>query len=376
MSEPDYYLRHSKFAAAVINNYDGEEPFHLYLRKYFRINKKHGSRDRRAISALCYNYFRLGTGVTQKMRIEERIHLANAIIPGEISELDERIEEQSQVFDSSRIFPFSAELSSEIHEHAFNDSFLIQPMVFIRIRPGYESDVLEKLNRYNVPFTELSENNIGFENNIPLDSFFKLNKEVLIQDTSSQRVAEFFNYIRHGRTNQLKIWDACAGSGGKSILAMDHFANATLTVSDVRRSILNNLHQRFRQAGLKDYDWFITDLTASAHTIGEYDLIIVDAPCSGSGTWSRTPEQLLFFKEVGIASYARKQKSILQNSIGALKKNGYLLYITCSVFKKENEEIVDDFADKFPVKLVHQQYLNGYTNRADTLFGALFQLSE
>ena len=102
--------------------------------------------------------------------------------------------------------------------------------------------------------------------------------------------------------------------------------------------------------------------------IGPFDLIICDAPCSGSGTWSRTPEQLAFFHPDRIGHYAKLQRAIVSNAIPYLKKNGMLVYITCSVFKKENEETITFIRDKFSIQSSPMELLKGYDKKADTLF--------
>ena len=97
-------------------------------------------------------------------------------------------------------------------------------------------------------------------------------------------------------------------------------------------------------------------------------------PCSGSGTWSRTPEQLYFFEESKIAYYANLQKKIISNAVKALKPGSVLLYITCSVFTEENEDAVNFIQEQLHLKLVSANYFKGYQQRADTLFAALFSL--
>jgi 16S rRNA (cytosine967-C5)-methyltransferase len=103
------------------------------------------------------------------------------------------------------------------------------------------------------------------------------------------------------------------------------------------------------------------------------DFIIADVPCSGSGTWARTPEQLKFFHQEKIAQYALLQQQIVSNAIPSLAKGGYLLYITCSVFKKENEENVNFIQKNLNLELLKSDYLKGYQMQADTLFAALFR---
>ncbi|MEJ7677274.1 MAG: hypothetical protein WKG06_05250 [Segetibacter sp.] len=142
--------------------------------------------------------------------------------------------------------------------------------------------------------------------------------------------------------------------------------------------MIQNLHKRFKEAGIKNYQSFIADLSniknlkAALHN-KTFDFIICDAPCSGSGTWSRTPEQLMFFEKEEITRYSNLQKSICTNSISFLKKGGYFLYITCSVFKRENEEIAEFITQRFPLTLIKTELLKGYEIKADTMFAALFQ---
>jgi 16S rRNA (cytosine967-C5)-methyltransferase len=175
-------------------------------------------------------------------------------------------------------------------------------------------------------------------------------------------------------STSLRVWDACAASGGKSILAFDIFKKIDLTVSDVRQSILFNLEKRFATAGIKNYHSFLSDLSSSAHLRNAaFDLIITDVPCSGSGTWSRTPEQLYYFEPHQIDRYSALQKKIVDNAIPYLKPGGFLLYCTCSVFKKENEEVVEYIQQQHSLQLIQSALMTGYTMKADTLFGAVFQ---
>ena len=205
----------------------------------------------------------------------------------------------------------------------------------------------------------------------------EVNREAVIQDFNSQRVGELvpIEELQKGA----RVWDCCAASGGKSIMIFDLISQIELTVSDVRQSIIHNLHSRFREAGIRRYNSFVADLTrpatlASSLAPATFDLIICDAPCSGSGTWSRTPEQLLFFKPEEINRYSNLQKSIATATLPYLKKQGYFLYITCSVFKKENEEVVRFIERHANGELLKMQLLKGYGMKADTMFAALFRL--
>ena len=104
----------------------------------------------------------------------------------------------------------------------------------------------------------------------------------------------------------------------------------------------------------------------------KFDIVICDAPCSGSGTWGRTPEQLAFFKTKKINQYSKLQKTIASNTIPYVKKGGYFVYITCSVFTKENEEVVAYITEKFKLKVKVMKIFEGYERKSDTMFAALF----
>ena len=105
-----------------------------------------------------------------------------------------------------------------------------------------------------------------------------------------------------------------------------------------------------------------------------FDLIICDAPCSGSGTWGRTPEQLSRFQKEKIEDYATLQKAIAVNASKCLKEEGLFFYITCSVFRRENEDVVEHIRQEAKLRLIEQRYVKGYEEKADTLFTALFRL--
>ncbi|MGE5106188.1 MAG: methyltransferase domain-containing protein, partial [Sphingobacteriales bacterium] len=193
---------------------------------------------------------------------------------------------------------------------------------------------------------------------------------------NSQRAGELMQLSTINlQPSTYKVWDCCAASGGKSILVKDVSGNIDLTVSDIRESILYNLKKRFDEAGIKNYNSFLADLSTVNCQLPatNFDLIIADVPCSGSGTWSRTPEQLYFFNNSAIGQYSQLQKKIITNVVLKLKPGGHLLYITCSVFKRENEELVNFIREKFHLQLIKQEVLKGYDKKADTMFAALLQ---
>ncbi len=364
----------------------------VVLKNYFKLNKQIGGKDRKYISSVVFGYYRLGK-LFNNNTLEEKLLLGifftsnyakdfTPILPIVLQEkanfsIKEKIREIPD-FNWGKIFPCINEISKQINAEAFAISHLQQPNVFVRIRPTMKNIVIEKLEKASVNFCEIKHNCLAFNSATPIDKVLIVDKEVVVQDYSSQRVYEFLELVKFENDNtSISVWDCCAASGGKSILAFDFVENINLTVSDVRPQILLNLKKRFETAGINTYQSFITDLaTSTIKSLPQkkYNLIILDAPCTGSGTWGRTPEQLAFFNIKKIKQYQLLQQKIIQNSVESLGQNSYFLYITCSIFQKENEENIAFILQQFPhLQLIKQELLVGYQFKADTLFAALFK---
>ena len=103
---------------------------------------------------------------------------------------------------------------------------------------------------------------------------------------------------------------------------------------------------------------------------GPFDGILVDAPCTGSGTWSRTPEMVSGFDVKTIIKFQSIQQKICATVIPFLKEDKPLIYSTCSVFKEENEMVVEFLLKNHALKLEEMKIIKGYTNSADSMFVA------
>lgn len=378
-------------AVSLIQGYNGSQPLVHYLKAYYTQEKKHGAKDRKYITHLCYSYYRLGHAL-KELTVKERLKIALFFAektPGYWSglykpdwiknwnaDLEQRvgfIEQLYPVFSIQHVYPWKEEMSEGVELPALSIGEFTQPDLFIRVRPGFETVVRTKLSNAAIPFQELSDATLALSNGTKLDTILEIDKEIVIQDLNSQRVRLL---LPAELPSPIRIWDCCAASGGKSILVYDYLSKVSLTVSDARSSILHNLKQRFERAGIDRYDAFIADLSVSTFTYtGEpYNLVICDAPCTGSGTWSRTPEQLAFFSTDKITLYTALQRKITQNVATTIQPGGYLLYITCSLFKRENEEIVKQLLEQnHALELVVQQLMTGYHQKSDTMFAALLR---
>ena len=376
-------------ATALIEAYEGDIPFHHYIKQHFRENSKYGSRDRKQISALCYSYFRAGR-LFLDQSLPDRIKSAWFICtvePGELlaffnAEWNDTVTlspaEKIRIFNSASIkdiFPLPDQLSKNIADvkDAFILSHLRQPNLFLRMRPGREATILYKLKKANISFEE-EGSTLVLANNTDISSIIDTDREVVIQDLSSQLTGEIIKVAATMIKSEMKgpkIWDCCAASGGKSLLAIDTIGNIELTVSDIRKSILENLQERFNKAGVRTYQSMVADLSKPVKGVRpQFDMIIADVPCSGSGTWGRNPEEMHFFHKEKLAEYIALQQQIISNTVPALLPGGQYLYFTCSVYEEENEGAVDYMVKNFGCHLNRMENIIGFDKRADTMFAA------
>jgi len=383
------YYSYINSAKDILTIYNGDEPLSSFLKKYFSANKKFGSKDRKHISHLCYCYFRLGK-MEMNMPIEEKIliglflcsdkpnEILAALKPEWNGNVGVPLSKKLLIINYSlliqEVFPWKDQLSQGIDHEKFCESFFTQPNLFLRLRPGKEKLVSQKLQHAKIDFTMISETCLALPNASKVDDVIKLDSEAVIQDYSSQQTGGFISSaIASLQRENPSVWDCCAGSGGKSIMMHDINQEIDLTVSDVRESILANLKKRFEEAGIKNYKSFIGDLSRNKSAIINLKskIIIADVPCTGSGTWSRTPEQLYFFDEREIEKFVTLQKKIVSNVLPHLQQDGIFIYITCSVFKKENEDVVTYIKENFHLQLKQMEVLKGYDKKADSMFVAV-----
>jgi 16S rRNA (cytosine967-C5)-methyltransferase len=369
----------------LINSYPAGTPLPFHLKTFFLKDKKYGSRDRKMISSCCYAYFRsyhLTKGWPEDERVLAGIFLqdqqSNPLLQSVRPEWDARITDplpEKLLYLNKKpveLFPFDSYVMGLKDRQSFVLSLLQQPDLFIRVRPGKAAIVENKLTEAAIPFTKIPPHAIRMANGAPVDRCLQLNAEAVIQDLSSQQVLQCLPELKP----HAGVWDCCAASGGKSILLYDCVRHPVkLTVSDIRESILEQLRKRLRESGINVQRIFKADLSMPnplpADTI--FDLLLCDVPCTGSGTWARTPEQSAGFKVSMISDFVMLQKKIVENSLPNLVNGGLLCYITCSVFSDENEGNVAWFQKTHSLTLLHQEYIEGSSQRADTMFVALLK---
>jgi 16S rRNA (cytosine967-C5)-methyltransferase len=170
---------------------------------------------------------------------------------------------------------------------------------------------------------------------------------VRIQDEGSQLVAEIAAACV-GEKRDARILDACAAPGGKTLTLAERLAGAHIVACEV--SPLRHSALRARVAAYADrVECWLSDAATLAEEEA-FDLVLVDAPCSGTGTLGRNPEIRHRLREENLARQAERQKRILGAALRAVKKDGRVVYSTCSLEPEENEQVVAAvIAEKVPM---------------------------
>lgn len=376
-----------KIARQFIQQYNGTEPLSRYLKTQFAREKKIGSRDRKAIASCCYAYYRcwpwLGSELSDE-RLLQSLYLTHQDTFGFLDAFHPHWDASLAMADKlNNLQPdvFSPEwtnaLSSAISGRLYLESLLVQPGMFLRLRPGKEKSVVRRLEAAGVAFRLHGAVTVELPAKTPVEEYITLNRDAVVQDWSSQEVfSNLLSFVNPGQS-PMPVWDVCAASGGKSILLYDLLkGNIQLTVSDVRTSILHNLRKRLSEAGVNLYHCISADLTKELPDElpqQQWPLIVCDVPCSGSGTWARTPEEAAFCRAEKITAYAHQQLAIVQQASKRLSADGVLVYITCSVFAVENERQVENIIRTTGLTCLQQQYIAGLERGSDTMFVAYFR---
>jgi len=200
--------------------------------------------------------------------------------------------------------------------------------------------------------------------------------QVEIQDLASQLIAQAVA-AQPGQ----KVWDTCAGAGGKSLAIAARLNNkGMLLATDLHAHKLDELKRRAKRAGFYNLRSFTWDASAPLQQPREvaqqqgFDWVLVDAPCTASGTWRRNPDARWRFNNADTRELLAIQKQILTCAAAGVRPGGRLVYATCSWQWAENEGQVREFLQaNLHFELVQQQLLGAPALDADTMFVAVLK---
>ncbi len=188
-----------------------------------------------------------------------------------------------------------------------------------------------------------------------------LNGAVELQDAASQAMVAELPLAKG-----MKVLDYCAGGGGKT-LAMAGQVSGRFYAHDAAPRRMADLPERAKRAGAK------VKLTETPERDAPYDLVLCDAPCSGSGTWRRTPDAKWRFTEDALAQLVETQAEILDQAQALVAEGGVLAYATCSFLTAENHAQIAAFHDRHPGWETEWSRQYGFADGGDGFFGAVLR---
>ncbi|KAF3362624.1 Uncharacterized protein PHSC3_000863 [Chlamydiales bacterium STE3] len=167
------------------------------------------------------------------------------------------------------------------------------------------------------------------------------------------------------------ILDLCASPGGKLLLAHDYFPTAKLFANDISEAKLRKLKENIEKYQLQ------VDISCGpgeSYPKGRsFDLIIADVPCSNTGVLNKRPEARWRFSESSLENLKATALSIVGHATTLLAPNGRIWFMTCSILKEENEDLIAEICQKLSMKCTHQELILPHLNGADGGFAAELQ---
>lgn len=220
----------------------------------------------------------------------------------------------------------------------------------LRLNKGSRARVIEQLQGEGLYFVPTPYSPIGIRSTerVNLNNCVAYKEGVIeVQDEASQLAA-----ILADVRPEHKIIDYCCGAGGKS-LTMAFLMNrqGKIQIHDINRSRLEAVKERAVRLDVKNLEII--------EEVGDrdYDRFVVDAPCSGTGTWRRSPDAKYRLTPETLKELNKTQAELLEKAFNHIRRGGRVVYITCSILRDENEDIIEAFlsrhADAAPVNLRH-----------------------
>lgn len=330
-------------------------PADRILAEWFKARRFAGSKDRRAIRELVYDVIRACGPIPASGR-DAMISFASAE-PENAYIL--------QLFDGSAYGPARIDTSPVVAESGLAPAWLTERLSASGIA-GTEAEALLtrapldlRINMLKADMRTLrlpeegeptaAPHGLRFVPGTPVEQWDGWRDGLFeVQDTGSQ-LACLAVQARPGET----VIDLCAGGGGKTLAlaaAMDN--DGRLIASDTDRQRLSRLAPRAERAGATGIETRLLDPGREREAFGDLagtaDAVMVDAPCSGTGTWRRNPEARWRLTPAALDRYIAAQARLLDIAAGLVKPGGRLVYVVCSLLDEEGAAQWDSFLARWP----------------------------
>lgn len=340
----------------------------ILVRKYFRERRYAGSKDRRRVTGLVYDIIRrwgyladITERDTRRMVMAQlklidddpkkyftgEKHAPGLITADEISFIQNL---ETEKLEHHRL-NYPKWLDGELRER-FGDKF-VQEMTALNERAPLTLRIArsaEKILNY------LNDNHIGYSRGVHANSAIILDQQqqirdwpiyrkglVEIQDEAAQLAVKYVQ-LEPGQ----QVMDLCAGAGGKALTAAGYMKNkGQIYAFDISESRLKELKVRAKRSKHHIFQSHVLTPKNRDKILGEFagkmDRVILDVPCTGTGTWRRNPETRWRISRENVQEYVKIQRELLNEAWQMVKPGGRVAYMTCSILKGENEDQIAQF---------------------------------
>ena len=331
--------RVQSIAAKVVKKADREHLADAVLRAELKEAKSLSRNEGREISETVFAYYRWQGWLEQKAQIPERLERAAELNRAFQNDPESVLESKLQ-----RAIPAWVKEQVKVSPEWLR-ALQLEPRLWLRARPGTGKGLAERLGHCWVAGDGLLADALRYEGT---EDLFRTKEfhagEFELQDLSSQMVG-WLCQPQPGET----WWDACAGEGGKMLHLCDLMKNkGLLWASDRAAWRLQKLKRRAARAKVFNYRAVPWEGGAKLPTKTKFDGILVDAPCSGMGTWQRNPQARWTTTPQDVSELSAIQKELLTNVVPALKPGGRLIYSVCTLTEAETTGVAEAITQRFP----------------------------
>lgn len=328
-----------EIAAEVIRTANREKPADAALREVLKEFRDLPSFDAREISSLVFLYYRWHGWTRDERGVEAKLRMARR--------LAERFQANPASIPIAEMRAKAVPAWTGEHMEVSDDwlrSLQREPKLWLRAKRGQATVLRGKLPGSHV--SPALPEALVYEGETDLFKTPGFHAgEFEIQDIASQAVG-LLCAPKPGET----WWDACAGEGGKLLHLSDLMQNKGLIwASDRAAWRLQKLKRRTARARAFNYRAAAWDGGAKLPTKTRFDGVLIDAPCSGIGTWQRNPHARWTTDPEDVAELAELQKLLLAHAAPSVKPGGKLVYSVCTLSRAETEQIVTGFNENQPV---------------------------
>lgn len=366
----DFHLLH------LLEDYSNfDRPLDVAICRYFRANKSLGSKDRYEISEAAYALVRW-KGLLEAMYPKAGWKAwLKALRDGCLQSPPQNLPTHTKVSFPKELFDrivFSLGEKEAVKLcHVCNTP--APTCVRANTIKTTRDDLIKKWEGlYDVSPTKISETGIVFNKKIHFFSIEEFKQGLFeVQDEASQLVAG----LVAAKPGDL-IMDFCAGAGGKALaIAPSLQGKGQLYLHDIREHALTEAKIRFKRAGAQNVQFLADSSPALAKLKKKMDWVLVDAPCSGSGTLRRNPDMKWRYNDELLQRLLGQQRVIFEKALSFLKPGGSIVYATCSLLDEENELQIEHFQKTYGLKVVGTPFKTLPSFKGmDGFFGAVMKV--